>query len=409
MNLKFEKIMPFVTLTGLVFFGMGLLLFPADTSKSCVNGINLCINGVFPSLFPFFVVSSMLISSGAITRVAQLFAPLGKALFGISGEGFSAFLMGISGGYPVGVRSAVQLYEEGKIGKAECQRLLLFCNNSGPAFILGIVGVGLLGNVRLGVVLYGAHILSAVLVGILVNKLSREQFEMTTLPGVHKDKVSREQFGFVTAFISSVTGAMNAMLNVCGFVIFFGVFVTVLHKSGIITNISALITAVLGDYLAEKGLLDGIIAGVFELTGGISALSGANTQDSVITSGFLLGWAGLSVHFQALAFISRAKLASKGYFLAKLTQGGLSSALLWLYFRFFPVSQGVFGCDYPYYYGLDPEMYAGFLRGNLILTGFFMVLCLILYSSIVFYHKIRYNRNNDKNGRSENICFTEKG
>ena len=109
MNLKFEKIMPFVTLTGLVFFGMGLLLFPADTSKSCVNGINLCINGVFPSLFPFFVVSSMLISSGAITRVAQLFAPLGKALFGISGEGFSAFLMGISGGYPVGGRSAVQL------------------------------------------------------------------------------------------------------------------------------------------------------------------------------------------------------------------------------------------------------------------------------------------------------------
>ncbi len=303
--------------------------------------------------------------------------------------------MGISGGYPVGVRSAVQLYEEGRISNGECQRLLLFCNNSGPAFILGIIGVGLLGNVRLGVVLYGAHILSAVLVGFLVNKLSREQFEMTTLPTLHKDKVSREQFGFVTSFISSVTGAMSAMLNVCGFVIFFGVFITVLHKSGIINNISTLITAVFGDYLAEKGLLNGIITGVFELTGGITALMGASTHDSVITSGFLLGWAGLSVHFQALIFISKAKLASKGYFLAKLTQGGLSSALLWIYFRLFPLSQGVFGYGCSYYYGLDPEMYAGFLRGNLILTGFFMVLCLILYFSIVFFDKMRYNKNND--------------
>ncbi|MBQ2910951.1 MAG: hypothetical protein IJE55_01550, partial [Clostridia bacterium] len=61
----------------------------------------------------------------------------------------------------------------------------------------------------------------------------------------------------------------------------------------------------------------------------------------------------------------------------------------------FPMSQGVFSYDYPYYYGLDPEMYAGFLRGNLILTGFFMVLCLILYFSIVFYQKIRYNKDND--------------
>ena len=392
---------------------MGLLLFPLDTSKSCVNGINLCINVVFPSLFPFFVTSSMLISTGAISRLADILSPVGSALFGISGKGFSAFLIGILGGYPVGVRTAVQLFEEGHISKSECQRLLLFCNNSGPAFILGVVGVGLLGESRLGVILYTAHILSAILIGFLLHKLSPEQFEaptssqvhkdkvshaqfeMATPSQVHKDKVSRAQFGFVTSFITSVTSAMGSMANVCGFVIFFGVFVTVLHKSGIINTVSALITALFGDYLAEKGLLNGIITGFFELTGGISALSGADLYSSMLTSGFLLGWAGLSVHFQAMSFASRAGLKSRGYFIAKLFQGGLSSSLLWLYFRLFPMSQGVFSYDYPYYYGLDPEMYAGFLRGNLILTGFFMVLCLILYFSIVFYQKIRYNKDND--------------
>ena len=394
-SLKYEKLLSFLTLAGIVFFGMGLLLFPLDTSKSCVNGINLCINAVFPSLFPFFVTSSMLISTGAISRLADILSPVGKALFGISGKGFSAFLIGILGGYPVGVRTAVQLFEEGHISKSECQRLLLFCNNSGPAFILGVVGVGLLGESRLGVILYTAHILSAVIIGILLHKLSPEQFDLPTPQTVQKDKVNRAQFGFVTSFISSVTGAMGAMANVCGFVIFFGVFVTVLHKSGIINTISALITAVFGDFLADKGLLNGIITGFFELTGGISALSGADLYSSVLTSGFLSGWAGLSVHFQAMSFMTRAGLKSRGYFIAKLFQGGLSSALLWLYFRLFPMSQGAFSYDYPYYYGLDPEMYAGFLRGNLILTGFFMVLCLVLYFSIVFYQKIRYNKDND--------------
>ena len=368
--MKYEKLLSFITLTGIVFFGMGLLLFPLDTSKSCVGGINLCINAVFPSLFPFFVTSSMLISTGAISRLADILSPVGKALFGISGKGFSAFLIGILGGYPVGVRTAVQLFEEGHISRKECQRLLLFCNNSGPAFILGVVGVGLLGESRLGVILYTAHILSAILIGFLLHKLSPEQFDLPTPQTVHKDKVSRAQFGFVTSFITSVTSAMGAMANVCGFVIFFGVFVTVLHKSGIINTVSALITAIFGEYLAEKGLLNGIITGFFELTGGISALSGADLYSSMLTSGFLLGWAGLSVHFQAMSFASRAGLKSRGYFVAKLFQGGLSSALLWLYFRLFPMSQGAFSYDYPYYYGLDPEMYAGFLRGNLILTGF---------------------------------------
>ena len=395
MNARYEKIFSFVTLTGIVFFGMGLLLFPLDTSKSCVSGINLCINAVFPSLFPFFVVSSMLISSPLPDKISSLLSPISRRLFGISGKGFSAFLIGIVGGYPVGVRTAVGLYESGRISKSECQRLLLFCNNAGPAFTLGVVGVGLLGDRRLGVILYSAHVLSAILIGILLHKLSPGQFEMPTSMPLHKYKDSREQFesrAFIPSFISAVTGAMSAMLNVCAFVIFFGIFVTVLHKSGIIDTISALVTWIFGDFLAKKGLLNGIIAGFFELTGGISALTGADMLSSVITSGFLLGWAGLSVHFQAMTFISRAKLRCIGYFPAKLCQGILSSALLWLYFRIFPMSSAVFYTDYPYYL-LSPDLYTGFLRGNLILSGFLIIFALIFYFSIVFFNKIGYNRN----------------
>ena len=42
-------------------------------------------------------------------------------------------------------------------GMTEAERLLAFCNNSGPAFILGVVGVGVFGSSRVGLLLYLAH------------------------------------------------------------------------------------------------------------------------------------------------------------------------------------------------------------------------------------------------------------
>ena len=54
------------------------------------------------------------------------------------------------------VRSFVTHY----IGKEEAERLLGFCNNSGPAFIVGAVGAGIFGSPSVGLALYGIHILS---------------------------------------------------------------------------------------------------------------------------------------------------------------------------------------------------------------------------------------------------------
>ncbi len=58
-------------------------------------------------------------------------------LFRAGGACSSALALGFVGGYPVGARTAIALYENGQCSKTEAERLLAFCNNSGPAFILG--------------------------------------------------------------------------------------------------------------------------------------------------------------------------------------------------------------------------------------------------------------------------------
>lgn len=73
--------------------------------------------------------------------------------------------MGIVGGYPVGARAAITSYERGLCTKTECERMLSFCNNSGPAFILGVVGAGVFANSSAGMLLYLAHVLASLSVG----------------------------------------------------------------------------------------------------------------------------------------------------------------------------------------------------------------------------------------------------
>ena len=44
--------------------------------------------------------------------------------------------------------------------------MLRFCVNAGPAFIISAVGAGMMGSVRMGAVLFAAHILASLLLGI---------------------------------------------------------------------------------------------------------------------------------------------------------------------------------------------------------------------------------------------------
>ena len=120
---------------------MVLLLWRSAVAAEAVRrGLTLCARSVIPALFPYFVVSGLFISLGFADGVGRRLEPLTRRLFGVGGAGASAFFLGLLGGYPVGGRTVGQLYRAGRLSKNEAERLLAFCNNAGPSFILGVVG-----------------------------------------------------------------------------------------------------------------------------------------------------------------------------------------------------------------------------------------------------------------------------
>ena len=117
------------------------------------RGLTLCAKTVIPSLFPFMVITELLVSSGAGEALGRLFSGIMRRIFGISGAGASALFLGSMCGFPVGARTAVSLYDKGVISKSECQHLLTFTCNPSSAFLITAVGVSLYDSRALGVTL----------------------------------------------------------------------------------------------------------------------------------------------------------------------------------------------------------------------------------------------------------------
>ena len=287
----------------------GLLLSPDTSAQACRDALSLCAQTVIPSLFPFFVLSSLLVSGGGADAFSALLGGVMRPLFGLDGAGASALALGLIGGYPVGARTVAELYGTGTLEKKEAERLLGFCNNAGPGFILGICGGAVLHSSRAGLYLYLVHAAGAMLTGILFCRDLPRSCAMRRKP-----TQSASTAPFASLFSAAVRGALAGILNVCAFVVLFLVLLRLLA--------AALPAAV------SASVLYPLLLGFVELTNGVTALS--PTRGGFICCAVLLAWGGLSVHAQTLSVLDGTALSTRYYWRGKMMQAALSAPLAWL-------------------------------------------------------------------------------
>lgn len=145
----------------LALLGFALLKDTRVVAAAVSQGLTLCIQVLLPSLFPFFVLSNLLVLSSVIQRLTPLFCRPMEALFHLPGSCAPVLLLGAVGGYPVGAKTVSALYQQRLCTREEALGTLRFCNNAGPAFLIGSIGGGLLNDTRLGMRLLFIHLLSA--------------------------------------------------------------------------------------------------------------------------------------------------------------------------------------------------------------------------------------------------------
>lgn len=282
-------------LTGISLLAM-MLANAGTAGEACRDALEMCARLLIPSLFPFFVLSGFLNRVGLPGLLGRLLAPFVVRLFGVSGAGASAFVMGLMGGYPTGAAYIADMERSGSITAEEAERLLAFCNNSGPAFIVGAVGLGVFGSVRSGLILYGVHVFAAFLTGLVFRGKPPCQ------------EIQDEQLNSVDpalALVGAVRQAVTSILSVCGFAVCFSVLLRILDSGGTLTLFCGSVAVRFG---FEPRFVRAMLTGLLELGNGAAAMQGLRPcPESFALAAFLMGWGGLSVQFQTLAVLAESK------------------------------------------------------------------------------------------------------
>ena len=326
----------------------GLCAAPGEAAAAAREGLGLCLNVIIPSLFPFFVLSTLVVELGLAEYLGRALTHVTRPLFGIGGACASALALGFIGGYPVGAKTAISLYEKGALSRTETERLLAFCNNAGPAFILGAVGAGIFASSRVGGILYLTHAAASLTVGLLFRFYRRAPAgppRSAPLPREEEPIPAgrHRAIRLPTAFVTSVGSSFQSILGICAFVIFFTVAIKMLNTCGLLPLLARLLGALPTglDEAAAQRLLTGLI----EITSGLWSLQGAEGQlaGKLAMAAFMLGWAGVSVHCQVLTFISRSGLSAKTYLIGKLMHASLSALFTWAVVRLFRLQSPVSG------------------------------------------------------------------
>lgn len=290
------------------------ILNPKVYIASCLNGISVWAFSVLPTLFPFFILTRLIVSlkSTSTNRLDKFFC---KVYRSPSGSLFTFLLSAISG-YPMGAKLICANHEYGICNKHEAQKMLSYCSISGPMFMVGTVGVAILNSHLAGLCVAIANVLGALMNG-LIFRGKKTEFKPQTMPikTINSNLLS-----------DTVYEALHSVLMVGGFIVLSFLLIDILKNFNIFSTVASTICWVFKSPQA-KDVVTSIMNGGIEITRGILDLSATNLPlnlKTIITSG-LVGFGGVSILLQSLTFLKKLHLPIKTVVLQKLTQGILSA------------------------------------------------------------------------------------
>ncbi|MFI2857828.1 sporulation integral membrane protein YlbJ [Paenibacillus sp. JSM ZJ436] len=337
-----------------------MAIFPESALQAAVRGLSIWWDVLFPSLFPFFVISEVLLGFGVVHLIGTLLDPWMRPLFRIPGCGGFVAAMGYVSGYPVGAKLTAKLWEQKMITREEGERLVAFTTSSDPIFLIGAVSVGFFHSTELALILAIAHYGSGLLVGLLM-RFHGDQSSSSSPAQKHSMKGSRLKRAVLdmhaarsadgrplgVLLTEAIQSSLQLMVVVGGLVVFFSVFLELWTQAGVLSAINAVLGQLLMAAGAPEQLSMALMGGLFEVTLGAKYAGGAGEAVPLIykaaVAAFVLSWGGLSVHAQIASILHSTNLRYLPFMGARLLHGAMAfTAVLILWGPFMGEAEPVF-------------------------------------------------------------------
>lgn len=290
-----------------LFFLVNLIIYRNLVFDTVGFSLNIWITSLLPALFPFFIVSDMLINYDVIKYFPKVIRNSIKYLFNVSDNGLVIILLSMLSGFPSNARNIKNMYLDKKITKEEGEHLLYFTHFSNPMFILGTIPLILNSN-KISKYILISHYLANIILGICLRKYNRVNDSNTS-----NYKEDKHNFGLVLT--TSIRKSLDSVLGILGTLTVFLIISTLLINFFNLDNTSSL-----------------LIKSILELTSGLKELGSYNLLDKylLIISSCILSFGGLSVHMQVINELVDTDISYKNYFIGRILQVVLSLGISYL-------------------------------------------------------------------------------
>lgn len=290
----------------LIFILIEILNNYSILKNSIMYATKLWINNIFPTLLPFFIISSLLIAYGFVEIIGNILYPITNKLFNISKSATFVLFMSLFSGIPSNAKYIVELYNKNEIDEKEGTNLLCYTFFSNPLFIIGTLAATFLNSEHLAPIILFSHYIPNILIGIYLKKHN------TNYNNNISKRISNPNFGKVVT--NSIMNAINTLLLILGVITFFSILTT------IITN--------------KFNINSTFVSSIFEITQGLNNIKDLNISLKLktILSTMVLSFGGLSSHMQIYSIISETNIKYKPFLISRIVHSLLSGLFIYLLF-----------------------------------------------------------------------------
>ncbi len=302
-----DEMQKLIKKSGLLLFFVittyAILRYPDTALSYALTGLNIWFQKMIPTLFPFMVLSGMMIRLHLSENFAGFFRPLLHPLFRLGNRCLYCIVIGFLCGFPMGAKVTADMYQYGQLSKKEAQFLLSFCNNIGPVFFTGFVLAFLPTQIPVAFYLFGMYGIP-LLYGLLLRYFFYEQNDSVCNAVRHP---MQKPPAFAAALDASIVSGISSIAKLGGYMIFFNL-------------LNVLPQLLLSAMPSLSGSCRIPVSLFMEITGGI-ALAGKNHPLLILT---LLPFGGLSCIAQTYSMIADTDLSILPYTFHKLCQSALA-------------------------------------------------------------------------------------
>lgn len=222
-----------------LFFTLFIVILcnPTLAAYYAFDGLKQWATKIVPTLFPFMVLSSIMVYAGFDYILSNILNKFMHPFFPYcTYSGLYAIFIGFFCGFPMGAKTVSDLYRQKRLSYKEATYLCGFCNNISPSFFLGLV-VPMLNSLGFSdywyflLGMYGIPALYGMITGYIIYCKHKPQFNKKQ-HGCYSENISQlstsvysiPQYTFSQILRQACSDNVHAILLLGGYVTFINMF-----------------------------------------------------------------------------------------------------------------------------------------------------------------------------------------